>query len=367
MNDEVYKPQKKPISSGEAPQSNQNELEQMARIRQQISEEVGRKQQAPQEGAPISGPIPEKYRQYFSGGEGEMDEMPTQKGPRVRQQRNTSLRAQGSDKLEQLLAGLNPNGAPEFEEIALPSKGRFYNGTDGPADGVLHIRKMTGKEEEILANPRLIKKNQALNMIFDSCIQEKYKSENFLAEDRTYLLIYLRGISYTEIYDVEVKCPECDRVFATEIDLNNFMVDECPDNYHPDALSGTLPHSGYRFSYRLPRGSDEREIQSYKEFKAKGGFAVEADAPDETLHFRTALLVNDIEGLTDKNELKILIEKLPIGDVNYLRNTINNPPFGVDTKTQLTCTYCQAEFPTDLPLEASFFFPKDQKKNQTQA
>mgnify|MGYP003340064031 CR=1 FL=1 len=85
------------------------------------------------------------------------------------------------------------------------------------------------------------------------------------------------------------------------------------------------------------------------------------------LHFRTALLVNEIEGLTDKSELKVLIEKLPIGDVNYLRNTINNPPFGVDTKTPLECTYCQADFNTDLPLEASFFFPKDQKKNQTQA
>ena len=351
--DEVFKPQKRPISND----NNQSqELAEMAKIRQNINEEVGRNIPPVENAVPITGAIPEKYKQYFSSEE--------QKGPKIR---TNSLRVQGSNKLEQLLAGLNPNGVSEYEEITLPSKGRFYDGNDGPKNGVLHIRKMTGKEEEILANPRLVKKNQALNMIFDNCIQEAYKSENFLAEDRTYLLIYLRGISYSEIYDVEIKCPECDRNFSAEIDLNNFMVDACPDNYSSEDLTGVLPQCGYNFSYRLPRGSDEKEIQSYRDFKAKGGFTVEADAPDETLHFRTALLVNDIEGLTDKGELKILIEKLPIGDVNYLRNTINNPPFGVDTKTPLECTFCQAEFSTDLPLEASFFFPKDQKKNQTQA
>ena len=362
MSDDVYKFQKKPINTmGNL--ENASELAEMAKVRQKIMDEA--KQQSnlgnmsvEENVVPISGNIPEKYKQYFDGSEGE------QKGPRTR---NSSLRAQGSDKLEQLLAGLNPNGGPEFEEIVLPSKGKFYNGSDGPKDGILHIRKMTGKEEEILANPRLIKKNQALNMIFDNCIQEPYKSEGFLAEDRTYLLIYLRGISYSEIYDVEIKCPECDKTFAAEIDLNNFMVDSCPDDFDENGLTGTLPQCGYKFSYRLPRGSDEREVQSYRDFKAKGGFVVDADAPDETLHFRTALLVNEIEGLTDKSELKVLIEKLPIGDVNYLRNTINNPPFGVDTKTPLECTYCQADFNTDLPLEASFFFTKDQKKNQTRA
>ena len=364
MSEEVYRPQKKQVQPQDtSAETNQAELNQMTQIRQQFNEEVGNKQQAPVEGIEVRGHVPEKFRQYLQT----EDETPTQRGPKTRQAAS-NLRAQGSDKLEQLLAGLNPktSDGSEYEEVMLPSRGRFYNGSDGPTNGVLHVKKMTGKEEEILATPRLVKKNLALNMIFDKCIQEKYKSENFLAEDRTYLLIYLRGISYSEIYDVEIKCPECDRTFSTEINLDEFMVDSCPDNFSMDSLNGTLPKSGYNFTYRLPRGSDEREIQSYKEFKSKGGFQTDSDAPDDSLHFRTALLVNDIEGLTEKNELKILIEKLPIGDVNYLRNTINNPPFGVDTKTLLECSACQAEFHTDLPLEASFFFPKDQKKNQTQ-
>lgn len=355
MNDDVYKPQKKQVQ----PQDNQSELEQMAQIRKQLNEETQTIKHAPEDSIKITGNIPEKYRKFIETD----DEMPTSRGPKTRQ---ADLRVQGSNKLEELLAGINGQNS-EYEEITLPSRGHFYNGTDGPTNGILHVRRMTGKEEEILATPRLIKKNIALNMIFDKCIKEPFKSENFLAEDRTYLLIFLRGISYSEIYDVEVKCPECDRVFSAEINLDEFMVDSCPDDYGIHSLSGVLPKCGYNFTYRLPRGSDEREIQSYKDFKNKAGFITDSDSPDDTLHFRTALLVNDIQGLTDKNELKTLIERLPIGDVNYLRNTINNPPFGVDTKTELECSACQATFFTDLPLEASFFFPKDQKKNQTQA
>jgi len=59
-----------------------------------------------------------------------------------------------------------------YEEITLPSLGRFYNGEDGPINGKLSIRPMTGEEEQILAKPRFVKKGQAIDMIFQRCIQE---------------------------------------------------------------------------------------------------------------------------------------------------------------------------------------------------
>ena len=45
-----------------------------------------------------------------------------------------------------------------YEEVTLPSKGRFYNGSDGPTNGKIHIRPMVGEEEQILATPRFVKK-----------------------------------------------------------------------------------------------------------------------------------------------------------------------------------------------------------------
>jgi hypothetical protein len=85
---------------------------------------------------------------------------------------------------------------------------------------------------------------------------------------------------------------------------------------------------------------------------------------DDTLAYRTVLLLQDIEGLSDKEELKKLVAALPINDVAHIRNMTADPPFGVDTEIEITCPGCYHEFSIDLPLEASFFFPRQKKKSR---
>lgn len=263
----------------------------------------------------------------------------------------------GSSELKEILETIKSKAL--YEKITLPSLGKFYNGEDGPSDGIVNIKPMTGEEEQILATQRFVKKGTALDMIFSRCIKEPYKVENFLTIDRTYLLIYLRGISYSNLYEVEIKCPECDSKFQTEIDLNDLEVDYCPDNFGP-LLEDKLPTSELSFSYRLSRGADENEIQRHRERRIK----TFGDSTDDTLIYRTAMLLERIEGITDKKELTTLIKNLPISDVSYLRNCTNEPPFGVDTKVSIACPMCMAEFEVDLPLESNFFFPKKKREKE---
>ena len=277
------------------------------------------------------------------------------------QQQPPNMRVTGSSKLEELLEGIKET-THTYEKIQLPSMGKFYDGEDGPTDGVIHIRLMTGEEEQILATSRFIKRGTAINMIFNRCMKEKYSSERFLAVDRTFLLIWLRGISYSREYDVEVICPFSDKKFAHTIDLD-LDVEQCPANFGPENLTGVLPTTGMKFSYRLATGLDEQKIQDYRDKRSKFDTTNQAD---DTLLYRTAILIEDIEGLTDKNEIQILLKKLPINDVSYLRNLTSEPPFGVDTKITITSPFTMEEFEIDLPLEANFFFPK-QRKGQTQA
>lgn len=267
----------------------------------------------------------------------------------------------GSSHLQELLQGLRQSSAV-FEEIQLPSKGKFYDGKNGPSNGVISVRPMTGEEEQILATPRLVKKGQALNMIFQRCLREGYRVEELLTIDRTYLLIYLRGISYTPAYDVELKCPECDTKFGTTIDLNALEVEECPDDYGPE-LQDVLPTTQLPFSYRLATGADEKEISDYRDRKIKN---YGDTSTDDSLIYRTSHLLNHIDGISDKRELQILLKNLPINDVSYIRNCVNDPPFGVDTKIEIICPSCLQDFEVDLPLETGFFFPR-RKKTKTQA
>lgn len=276
----------------------------------------------------------------------------------VAKKKQDAMRVTGSDQFENLLQRLADKH--HWEEFAFPSKSKFY--TSIPEK--IHVRAMTGEEEQILATPRWVKKGRAIDMIFQRCIREQIDTDQLLSIDRTHLLIFLRGISYTPEYDVEVKCGECGAKFTTVIDLNALEVEECPDTFSSESLSGVLPASGFSYRYRLSTGSDEVAISTYREKRIQ---QYGDQSEDDTLLYRTAILLEEIEGLTNKKEIQFLLKRLPIADVVHLRNEISDPPFGVDTNLLILCPYCTEEFATDLPLETNFFFPRKKKEDPTQA
>jgi len=177
------------------------------------------------------------------------------------------------------------------------------------------------------------------------------------------LLIFVRGISYTPEYDVEIKCPECSTNFSTIINLDTINVDECPDDFAQESLVGQLPTTGFAFKYRLATGADEQEITAYRDRRIQM-FGDQSE--DDTLLYRTAILLDSIEGVTNLKEIQVVLKRLPINDVAYLRNTVNEPPFGVDTDIPQVCPACAEEFNIDLPLETNFFFPR-KKEERTPA
>jgi hypothetical protein len=349
MSDETFRPQKKPISAAEV---NKEEVVDQEEVMEQIEQEVQTQREG---GVKITGNIPTAFKNALAS-----QRMGSKNAKKEQPAKQSEMRVTGSSKLEELIAGITSKGNMVYEKIELPSKGKFYSGEDGPTDGVLHIRPMTGEEEEILATPRFVKKGQAINMIFNRCMQENFDSSNFLTQDRTYLLIYLRGISYTPEYDVEVKDPDSDQTFATTINLNELYVNYCDDNFSFESLEDVLPVTGYSFKYRLATGRDEQAVQEYRERRAKN-FDLSGQA-DDTLLYRTAYLLEEIEGLNNKLEIQTLLKKLPIQDVAYLRTVVNEPPFGVETKVSINNPYTLNDFEIELPLEANFFFPKARRK-----
>ena len=335
-------------------EQNKAELDQMAAMRESVKEETDPSSDAPTPRESPGSPVKMKGN------------VPPAMQKAMQQQGNAPSQAiapsSSGGLLQDLLSKVRDTRV--FEALTLPSKGRFYSGDDGPVDGVIHIRPMTGEEEQILATPRFVRKGQAIDMIFQKCMQETFKVEQLLTQDRTYLLIYLRGISYSPEYEVEIKCPSCETKFSTVLDLNSLFVDFCPDDYNQDMQSGTLPTSGYSFNYRLSTGKDETDMTEYRDRRIK---QFGDTATDDSLAYRTASLLEDIEGLKGTAELLTLVKNLPISDVTHLRNTINEPPFGVDTMVGITCASCLHEFEVDLPLESNFFFPKARKTEKTQA
>jgi hypothetical protein len=379
MADEVFRQTRKKVTADDlGDDATDSPLESIKSVQEAVAKETGKEIPKPFEQAPfeISGAIPPEFRAAMQKqasaaaaspkedpeGFDSFEAPPERKRPQSQVQAakvtpDAKIRVQGSDALEGLLQQLADKHS--WETFEFPSKGKFYSNI--PA--VVNVRAMTGEEEQILATPRWVRKGKAIDMIFRRCIKEPIPTEELLSSDRTHLLIYLRGISYTPEYDVEIKCPNCSIKFAHVIDLNDMDVESCPDNFGPDNLTGILPVSKFRYQYRLATGADEQEISAYRDKRIQQWGD---QGEDDTLLYRTALLLEEIEGVTMKKELALLLKKLPIQDVAHLRNEINTPPFGVDTELPILCPSCTEEFKIDLPLETNFFFPR-KKAKETQA
>lgn len=320
--------------------------------------------------AKLMGNISPEIQKLMREGIREMSgSQPTQQQPQMPQrgpmptQHLTNSTSSGGDVIKEMLASIK-QFTTNYEEITLPSLGKFYNGNDGPTDGVINIRPMTGQEEKIIATPRFIKKGQAVNMIFKNCMMEKFDPDQFLSVDREYLLIYLRGISYSPDYEVTLRCPECQTSFNHTINLDTLFMNYCPDDFDGTSLTSVFPKTGFKFTYRLARGKDESAILNHRERRIKDW----GDSThDDTLLFRAASLIEQMETpsggiLTGQHNIMNVIEQLPIQDVAHIRNLLTDPPFGVDKTITLVCPSCIRDFHTELPLESNFFFPRTRKK-----
>jgi hypothetical protein len=358
MSDDTFKQSRRRINPEDL---GENPLDGVRNVQEAVAKETGRESSAIANDSPIDikGAIPPEFKKMLEQRRA-ADQSPDEQVQRPRMNRtmpvpdSQAARQRGSTELENILEQLAEKH--QWEDFEFCSCGKFYK-TVPP---VVHIRPMTGEEEQILATPRFVKKGKAIDMIFDRCIQEKINTEELLSVDRTHLLIYLRGISYTPEYDVEITCPGCTQKFSTTINLD-LPVTKCPEDFDESKLSGVLPTSGLKYRYRLATGGDELEVTNYRERRIQM-FGDQGE--DDTLLFRTAMLLENIEGVTNRKELQVLLKKLPINDVSHLRNEINDPPFGVETEVPMVCPSCTNEFKIDLPLEANFFFPKKKEKNQ---
>jgi len=355
MSSESYRPIKQNVQSP-SPQSNSGASQSPAN---QEKAPVNPNFSNPVESSmKIGGNIPESFKQMVV--DQRVEERVEENTPDVPidTKPQKEIKTSENNTLEEILASMNTN---VFERIELPSRGVFYNGKDGPTDGVLHIREMTGAEEQILATPRLHRGNRAINMVFDNCIKEQYRSENFLSQDRTFVLIYLRGISYSPEYEVEIKDPDSNQTFMETINLDtDLSKNYCPENFGVSDLTDELPNTKLSFTYRLPTGKDEQNIIDYRDRMNKD--FQRSNIADDTLIYKNSMLIEQLGGLTNKNEIKILLKRLPIQDLAYIRTVLDEPPFGVDTKVTIQNPYTFNEFTIDMPVDANFFLPRVKKK-----
>ena len=112
-------------------------------------------------------------------------------------------------------------------------------------------------------------------------------------------------------------------------------------------------------------GADENEVTAYRERKTKS-----VNTPDDSFLYRAAVLIEEMGNekaiLNNRYAIHSLLERLPVSDVNFIRNALNKPPFGVETEMDVDCISCGHRFPVELPYESNFFFPQEKPETLRQ-
>jgi len=238
-----------------------------------------------------------------------------------------------------------------YEHVAIPSKGVLYP-KEWTTDGKISIRPMTIREEKILNTVRLVKSGKALDMIFRACIEKpEIKVEDLLSGDRSFLLYFLRCISYGAAYEYRINCPSCNAQFENIYNLNEMKIKYLSEKFK-EPVEFLLPISKRRIAYKLLRGSDEVAMIEERERKLS---SFNADQIDDSITFRLSQTIELLENITDKFEISRLIDSMLAGDAAALRQNMIEIDCGVDTAVKHVCPKCANEFQADIPLTVDFF------------
>ena len=160
----------------------------------------------------------------------------------------------------------NPaNTAFQFpsEEVTLPSKGILYPEGHPLKSGVIEMKYMTAREEDILTNQNLIKNGTVIDKLLQSLIITPVDYNDLLIGDKNAILIASRILGYGQEYSFNFTNPNSLEEEEVTVDLTEAedkVIDESLVIDGKNEFSFTLPHSKIEITFRLLSHGDEKKI-----------------------------------------------------------------------------------------------------------
>ncbi|MGO8833603.1 MAG: hypothetical protein ACLQE9_12435 [Roseiarcus sp.] len=221
------------------------------------------------------------------------------------------------------------------------------------------LRKMTGKEEAILADRRSHRNGGKLvTDLLYSCIVRFGDApkngaamvENLYSADRNFLLLKLRAFTFGPELEARYTCSSCDETINVTEDLDELPVRRLAEGGSPEDIVVELD-DGYvdkdgelhkALTLRLPTGSDETAVAPQMRQNPSLG--------------KNALLSRCMKSLGDlpKHRLEALgpkiLSELTLTDRRKIDRALNQAAPGVDLIREMVCPNCGATFKSSLDM-----------------
>lgn len=215
-----------------------------------------------------------------------------------------------------------------------------------PSGVEIELKEMTGIEEELLTNQRLIRYGDAINQVLRNCILRVGENTepnmnditSMLSGDRLFTLVRLRQISLGDEVELELVCPNstCRSKNQFTVNLNDLPV--TPYSSEREFIF-TLPSSGNKVRFTYLDGTMEKRLSQMQE---------------PTISSAMLIRILDIDGNPPS---KKMLSDMSMKDRTALRGEMTRVDAGIDTSVIIPCDSCGMEIRTKLEAEASFLFP----------
>ena len=233
------------------------------------------------------------------------------------------------------------------ETVELPSKGLLYNADNPLSSGMVEIKYMTAKEEDILTNQSYIKKGTVLDKLLQSLIVDKnIKYSDLVVGDKNALLVAARILGYGAEYEFEYGF-ETHKVDLSS--LENTPFDETLITQGVNEFDFLLPRTNTTVSFKILNGKDENDIER----ELAGLRKINKEAAPE-VSTRLKYMITAIEGDPDKKQIREFVDNYLLAqDSRALRKYIKEIQPDVD----LSFFPEGSNTKTTIPIGLSFFWP----------
>jgi len=227
----------------------------------------------------------------------------------------------------------------------------------------LTLRKMTGNEEALLAEPRARHNGgKLITALLANCVRtadaERLPSaviRRLSSADRNYLLLELRRLTFGDEMQARYRCPRCQSTTAVTEDLAEIDVRRLDGDADAVEIPVELA-DGYRdpdrgcqreLVFGLPTGEDEEAAASGRD----GNAARQRDA----LLARCLRRVGDLEPRRVSALGARVLADLSMSDRRLVQRALDAAAPGPDLTRLIVCDHCDEKFRTTLDM--SQFFP----------
>ena len=236
------------------------------------------------------------------------------------------------------------------ETVELPSKGLLYPKDSPLNSGVVEMKYMTAKEEDILTNQNYISQGIVIDKLLQSLLIDKsIKYDDILIGDKNAIMIAARILSYGKEYPIYY-LGETINVDLTKIE-NKPVVEEFK-NSEKNEFEFTLPQSKNKVTFKILTAGDELAIEE----EIKGLKKINKNAsPDITTRMKWIITsVNDSRAIGDIREF--VDNYLLARDSRALRNEYSRLMPDIDLTFEYTNNDGGKER-VGIPIGLDFFWP----------